>query len=40
MRSPFVSAKAADRDPAWRAALSEDRVPEAFPAWDDAKVKS
>jgi pyruvate dehydrogenase E1 component alpha subunit len=28
VRSPYVNATAADRDPAWRAAVSEDRVPE------------
>jgi TPP-dependent pyruvate/acetoin dehydrogenase alpha subunit len=40
VHSPYINAKAADGDPAWRAAASEDRVPEAFPAWDDAKVES
>jgi len=40
VRSPFINVKAADRDPAWRAAVTEDRVPEAFPARDDAKVES
>jgi pyruvate dehydrogenase E1 component alpha subunit len=40
VRSPYVNARAADRDPAWRASVSEDRVPEEFPAWADAKVES
>jgi hypothetical protein len=40
VRSPYINAKAADQDPAWRAAVTEDRVPEAFPAWEDAKVES
>jgi pyruvate dehydrogenase E1 component alpha subunit len=40
VRSPFINARAADRDPAWRAALSEDRVPQEFPVPDDAKVGS
>jgi pyruvate dehydrogenase E1 component alpha subunit len=40
VRSPYVNARAADRDPAWRAAASEDRVPEKYPAWTDAKVQS
>jgi pyruvate dehydrogenase E1 component alpha subunit len=40
VRSPYVNARAAERDPAWRAAVSEDRVPEPFPARGDAKVES
>jgi pyruvate dehydrogenase E1 component alpha subunit len=31
VRSPYIHARAADRDPAWRAAVEEDRVPESFP---------
>jgi pyruvate dehydrogenase E1 component alpha subunit len=31
VRSPYVHAKAAEKDPAWRAAVPEDRVPESFP---------
>jgi len=31
VRSPYIHHKAADRDPAWRAAAKEDRVPESFP---------
>jgi pyruvate dehydrogenase E1 component alpha subunit len=31
VRSPYIHHQAADRDPAWRAAVKEDRVPEAFP---------
>jgi pyruvate dehydrogenase E1 component alpha subunit len=33
VRSPYIHHKAADADPAWRAATAEDRVPESFPAW-------
>jgi len=33
VRSPYVHARTADRDPAWRAAVKDDRVPETFPAW-------
>ena len=33
VRSPYIHAPAADKDPAWRAAVSEDRVPESFPKW-------
>jgi pyruvate dehydrogenase E1 component alpha subunit len=33
VRSPYIHHKAADADPAWRAARAEDRVPESFPAW-------
>jgi pyruvate dehydrogenase E1 component alpha subunit len=40
VRSPYMNARAADRDPAWRASVPEDRVPEEFPAWTDAKVES
>jgi pyruvate dehydrogenase E1 component alpha subunit len=32
VRSPYIHAKSAERDPAWRAATKEDRVPESFPA--------
>jgi pyruvate dehydrogenase E1 component alpha subunit len=35
VRSPYVHHKAADKDPAWRAATKEDRVPESFPAWQE-----
>jgi pyruvate dehydrogenase E1 component alpha subunit len=31
VRSPYIHHKGADRDPAWRAAVKEDRVPERFP---------
>ncbi len=34
VRSPHVHHEAADKDPAWRAATKEDRVPESFPAWE------
>jgi pyruvate dehydrogenase E1 component alpha subunit len=33
VRSPYIHAKAAEKDPAWRAAEAGDRVPESFPAW-------
>jgi pyruvate dehydrogenase E1 component alpha subunit len=33
VRSPYINARAADKDPAWRAAVAEDRVPESYPAW-------
>ncbi len=33
VRSPYVHHKAADKDPAWRASVSDDRVPEPFPEW-------
>ena len=32
VRSPYVNMKAAEKDPAWRHALREDRVPEELPA--------
>ena len=31
VRSPYINMKAAEKDPAWRAAIREDRVPEALP---------
>jgi pyruvate dehydrogenase E1 component alpha subunit len=31
VRSPYIHARAADKDPAWRAAAKEDRVPESVP---------
>jgi pyruvate dehydrogenase E1 component alpha subunit len=36
VRSPYIHASSADKDPAWRAAVSEDRVPESFPKWTPA----
>jgi pyruvate dehydrogenase E1 component alpha subunit len=36
VRSPYIHAKSADKDPAWRAATREDRVPEVFPPFDYA----
>ena len=39
VRSPYIHTRSAERDPAWRAALAEDRVPEEFPAWSNAKVE-
>jgi pyruvate dehydrogenase E1 component alpha subunit len=38
VRSPYMNAKAAEKDPAWKAAVREDRVPETFPAPAAAKV--
>jgi pyruvate dehydrogenase E1 component alpha subunit len=38
VRSPYMNMKAAEKDPAWRAAVREDRVPETFPASAPAKV--
>jgi pyruvate dehydrogenase E1 component alpha subunit len=32
VRSPYVNLRAAEKDPAWKAAEREDRVPEEFPA--------
>lgn len=40
VRSPYIHTRSAERDPAWRAAVAEDRVPEEFPAWSGAKVES
>jgi pyruvate dehydrogenase E1 component alpha subunit len=36
VRSPYIHAKSAEKDPAWRAAEREDRVPEVFPPFDYA----
>ncbi len=36
VRSPYIHARSADKDPAWRAAVAEDRLPEVFPAWKPA----
>ncbi|HVO12117.1 MAG TPA: pyruvate dehydrogenase (acetyl-transferring) E1 component subunit alpha [Vicinamibacteria bacterium] len=36
VRSPYIHYPAADKDPAWRAATSHDRVPESYPAWQPA----
>ena len=38
--SPYINMEAAAKDPAWAASIKEDRVPEAFPAWEPAKVGS
>jgi pyruvate dehydrogenase E1 component subunit alpha len=32
VRTPYINMEAAERDPAWRAAESDDRVPQTFPA--------
>jgi hypothetical protein len=31
VRSPYINMKAAEKDPAWRAAIREDRVPPTLP---------
>ncbi len=36
VRSPYVHARGAEKDPAWRAARADDRVPEEFPEWKPA----
>jgi pyruvate dehydrogenase E1 component alpha subunit len=36
VRSPYIHLPAAEKDPAWRAALREDRTPQEFPAWSSA----
>jgi TPP-dependent pyruvate/acetoin dehydrogenase alpha subunit len=33
VRSPYIHHAAADRDPAWKASVDGDRVPEHFPEW-------
>ena len=38
VRSAYMNMAAAERDPAWQASIKEDRVPEKFPAWAQAKV--
>jgi len=40
VRSPYIHARSADKDPAWRAATKEDRVPEAFPAKTPVRAES
>jgi pyruvate dehydrogenase E1 component alpha subunit len=40
VRSPYMNMKAVEKDPAWRASVQEDRVPETFPAPATAKVGS
>ncbi len=40
VRSPYMNMKAAEKDPAWRATVREDRLPEIFPAWSSLKVGS
>jgi pyruvate dehydrogenase E1 component alpha subunit len=39
VRSPYIHARSADKDPAWRAAVKEDRVPESFPAREAVPAK-
>jgi pyruvate dehydrogenase E1 component alpha subunit len=39
VRSPHVNIRAAEKDPAWRAAVREDRVPEALPAFGPVAVE-
>jgi pyruvate dehydrogenase E1 component alpha subunit len=38
VRSPYINMAAVEKDPAWRAAVKEDRVPEKRPAFTPAKV--
>jgi len=33
VRSPYIHHAAADKDPAWRSSVAEDRTPEPFPEW-------
>src|SRR6185503_1592152 len=33
VRSPYIHMKTAEKDPAWRAAIREDRVPAQLPPW-------
>jgi len=33
VRSPYIHDRVGDKDPAWRASVKEDRIPESFPAW-------
>jgi pyruvate dehydrogenase E1 component alpha subunit len=40
VRSPYMNMAAAEKDPAWRAAMKEDRVPEKYPATTPVKVGS
>jgi pyruvate dehydrogenase E1 component alpha subunit len=40
VRSPYINMHAAEKDPAWRASVKEDRVPETYPAFVPAKVGS
>src|SRR5205823_1274105 len=37
VRSPYIHAKSADNDPAWRASIREDRVPEKLPPLEVAR---
>src|SRR5437899_7396171 len=32
VRSPYINMKAAEKDPAWRAAIKDDRMPPALPS--------
>ncbi|MGH7395666.1 MAG: thiamine pyrophosphate-dependent enzyme, partial [Candidatus Methylomirabilales bacterium] len=40
VRSPYMNMRAAEKDPAWRAAVKNDRVPEKYPTATPAKVGS
>jgi pyruvate dehydrogenase E1 component alpha subunit len=40
VRSPHVHAASAEKDPAWRAARADDRVPEELPSLDASKVQA
>jgi pyruvate dehydrogenase E1 component alpha subunit len=39
VRTPYIYGPASDKDPAWRAAVAHDRVPESYPAWGSQKVE-
>ena len=40
VRSPYIHMKTAEKDPAWRAAVREDRVPTVLPPWTAAAAPS
>ena len=33
VRSPYIHMKSAEKDPAWKASIREDRLPPELPAW-------
>jgi pyruvate dehydrogenase E1 component alpha subunit len=39
VKSPYIYGPAADKDPAWRAAVPHDRIPERLAAWGSPKVE-
>jgi pyruvate dehydrogenase E1 component alpha subunit len=40
VRSPYINMKAAEKDPAWRAAVRDDRLPQELPATSPARVET